>query len=210
MADRIGQIKSYVNLNLLSTPQFGVRNGNNYDYPFYKMYNASTAVQSNLVGYNGTSVAGNAWCANGTSLISCIIPQNDNGYAVPYGPIYDSTDGSWLMRSYLPSDISVRKILPGGTMQTYFSITGTIKGMALNKGSSPTHEYFYYCDNSVYPSKIKKVDMINSPTAPVALAWPITSVVCDGNNMVYSASRNSLIFIYKQNGLYGVIEYLNP
>ena len=134
--------------------------------------------------------------------------QSDS--TVSYGSIYDSSDGSWLMR-FNTSELSVRKLTPGGNMQTYFSTTGAIRGIALNKvTASPAHEYFYYCDNSTSPAKIKKADMINSPSSSAALVWPISSIDCAGNNMIYSASRDSLIFIYKQNGFYGIIEYPNP
>jgi hypothetical protein len=44
----------------------------------------------------------------------------------------------------------------------------------------------------------------------VQLSLPTTDMKCDGNAMLYNSARNSVIFIYNQNGLYGLAEYVNP
>ena len=67
------------------------------------------------------------------------------------------------------------------------------------------NEYIYYCAGS---GKIFKRDVLADTETELTL--PVPTMQCDGNNMEYHAGRDSLIFIYSENGLYGIAEYKNP
>jgi large repetitive protein len=186
------------------------RNGGSYDNPFLKSFNVVSGVMSTVAGKIATAIsAASNWCSTSTSLSSCVVPRADTS-PTPRGPAaYDPFDSAWLVS--FDTDLTIRKLIPGGAMQTYFTAAGAFRGYALRKeksGAVVTNETLYYCDTSGTPARIKKVDMLTNTTT--SLAWPISSMSCSGFNMIYNSNRNSLIFMYQQNGLEGIAEYLNP
>jgi hypothetical protein len=76
-------------------------------------------------------------------------------------------------------------------------------------------EYLYYCRipaNAAPPNASEYKLYVRNMTTNVQtqLPWPIASVQCRGTSLLWDATRNSLIFPYQRNGLWGVAEYVNP
>lgn len=169
------------------------------NYPALKLYDTTTGIQSPFASKNEVGLSTSVLCAVGTSLDDCGIPQTRHLTSVAHDPI----DNAWLLAQ---NANGIRKLTPGGVMESYLNVPS--KAVALRKTAS--EEYLYYCDTTVTPNKVKKMNMRATPITGTHLPWPVNSISCDGYNMIYSESRNSLIFIYQQNGLNGVIEYPNP
>ena len=170
------------------------------NYPSIKMYSTSTGLQSAFAGAYGTGYGNYSLCALGTSLSSCNIASAAYTSSVSYS----AYDGTWYV--LYGSGGNIFKMTPGGTFSLYQ--IGIYPSKAFTVYKDATHEYLYNCDATVTPNKIRKVDVTANTWS--YLYWPISSVNCDGSNMIYSAARNSLIFTFKQAGLNGVIEYPNP
>lgn len=171
-----------------------------------KLYTVANGTQSSLAGVTGAAT-GN-YCAvggGGTALTACAVPFS-------YGeahldPHYDSVGTRWLASTI--GSTSVRILDPGGNMAQLVSVTngmGSFTYRRIADAPNPDIEMIYYCatgDGRLYKYNV------NTATN-TALDWPVASMSCTGRAMTYSASRNSLLFIYKQNNLYGVAEYINP
>lgn len=195
----VRQVLAFGNGQIL-VPQAKNSNPNIID-PMLKAYDVTTGIQSHVVGAVGTFASNNTWCADGTPLSDCQVPSAHQG---PKGALYDSATSSWLVA--FGSDV-IRKLTPGGNLATYYNPGVTFSGFALNRSAGG--EILYFCDRSISPAKIKKVDMQTSTAT--YLSWPMSSISCAGyQGLLYHPTRNSLIFVYSQNGLYGVAEYLNP
>ncbi len=181
----------------------GVINGTYTDYPYFKMIDTTTTVQSTLAGINVTGSTYSTWCADGTALNTCPVPVNPGNVSAKY----DSQSGAWYVHSFV--NTAIKKLMPGGNMVTYINgPTGTIGNFAYRRYDSTT-EYFYYCNTTT--GIIHKILMTNgSLTSNTAFPWPISSMSCTGFDMIYNSNRGSLIFAYSQNGMLGIAEYLNP
>lgn len=93
-------------------------------------------------------------------------------------------------------------MVPGGTMVSY-TMSQALRAFAYRRESGA--EYIYYCSNS--SGQIRRRNITNG--TETALTWPVTSITCEYGSMEWSASRGSIIFVYKQNGLMGIAEYLD-
>lgn len=89
--------------------------------------------------------------------------------------------------------------------------TGTVGLLATLPRNPATIAYksatntLYYCNGG----RLYAYNLTTSTEA--ALSWPTSTLSCVSYTLLYSASRDSLIFPYKQNKLYGVAEYdLSP
>lgn len=72
----------------------------------------------------------------------------------------------------------------------------------VNDGVTPI---IYYCgtDGKLYKRNVNAATETNLPL-------PLTSMTCSGTSIYYHPTRNSVIFGYRQNLLYGIAEYRNP
>ena len=180
--------------------RLGINGTNVVSYPSFKYFTTSTGVQSSFAGKNAPDVPIGPMCDVGTAVNDCNIPRGTDFKSLTYDPF----DDRWIVGV---NGYGIRTLKSTGTLDNYYNIS-TYKAFAINKAAD--REYFYYCDTNVTPNRIRKVDMKANPVTTTLLPWPVTSIACDGYNMIYSSSRNSLFFIFKQNGLNGVIEYPNP
>lgn len=177
-------------------------------YPYLLVGDTTTTDTTEIAGMTSSSAQASVWCSDGTSLTSCDVPYVTTGPSY-FGSAYDSQSGAWFVASPVSSS-TLKKIVPGSTMLTYLSgsFTGGMRNFAYNRVSS-TVEDFWYCNVST--GKINKIVATNGVAGTTTtLSWPINPMACMGYNMVYSSTRNSLVFIYLENGMYGMAEYLNP
>lgn len=164
------------------------------DY-FYKLHDNVSGTQSHLAGVTGATPG---FCANGVALASCGVSSS----SAPLSS-YDAANNRWFIG--LSGNAAIKTMIPGGTMTNLVTLPSAIRALVYRKLAN-NDEILYYC--SATDGKIHKYNLTTSSNT--VLAWPTTTVSCQAHNMVYSATRNSLIFIYKQNGLSGVAEYMNP
>jgi hypothetical protein len=168
-------------------------NGALSDY-FFKLYSGTNGTQAHLAGTPGAPAG--SLCVDGTATASCTLPAQ--GYIANY----DSVGARWLI--FQGDTTTIRTFPPGGTVGTLTTLPNATRAFAYrNTGSTPA-EIVYYCSNT--DKKLHKYDL----TTDFALPWPIASLQCTGRSLIYNSSRNSLIFIYTQDDMYGIAEYLNP
>lgn len=155
------------------------------------------------------------YCEDGVRINSCSTLRNPRSTSIfndsaVVAASYDDIDKLWLV---LDSD--ARRVRSFGTGQIQTSATGTIETATLfdfpaenflfKSFSNTSHKYYYYCGWDDH-----KIHIRNSTTQQEKVVdWPITSLKCSGTTMVYDESRDSVIFLFKQNGLTGVAEMLN-
>lgn len=166
-----------------------------------KLYDLTTKVQTHLVGSVGIT-GGNKYdfiCPDGTLLGSC-----DFLAAIDYRTLslkHDSvSDAYWAARIHTTR---LTKMVPGSTMQSYTMSHG-IRGFTYRREGAT--EYIYYCSNTT--GEIRRRNLNTS--VETALSWPVSSITCETGSMEWNAARGSVIFIYRQNGLMGLAEYLDP
>ncbi len=183
---------------------------------FLKLYDKSTGEQSGLAGVTGP--AADVFCADGLAGTSCAVPYF-------YSPVYHLTPswdpafdddatppalGRWVLASAAQSS-QIRGLSPSGSMTTIATLPFTASAFAYRRiplgnpdDSSDDTEIIYYCNAGV----LRRYTV--SPESDVALTWPISSMSCAGRTLIYDAANDSILFIYKQNHLVGIAEYLNP
>ncbi len=149
----------------------------------------------------GPGTGNTNYCADGTSLSTC----TSNAIS-SYGAGYDSVNSLWLLLS--PDAKTIRTIGTGetGTVQTATVFSNTANYFIFKRFPSyNADQYFYYCNSSN-----GRIYIRNATTATeAALNWPISSVRCSGNEMVYDSNVDAIIFPFTQNGLNGVAELYN-
>jgi hypothetical protein len=166
---------------------------------FFKLYDSSDGTQSSFSGYTGTPTVG--YGADGTPTSASGIYIN-GGITPSVGPFtFDAANNRWYGTAI--GQKAVRIFNLGGNLGTLYTTTLPIQSFtyALLGG----HDILFYCSTS---GQLRKVDV--QAATDTALPMPISSLTCTGYSMVYDAVRGSLIFPYAQNGLEGIVEYLNP
>ncbi len=121
---------------------------------------------------------------------------------------YDSYNDRWIIAQ-----------VHGGTEQDVFAYTkstDTFERIAYVGGNimdwykfvrhGDGSEALYYCATN---GKIRKFNL-DTDSDEGELSWPIANMTCQGYRADYNPTNNSLIFPFRQNGLYGVAEYFLP
>jgi hypothetical protein len=163
----------------------------------FKTYTIANGTQGHVAGVPATI---GSFCNTGTPTATCVLPGNASG---DFDSVtYDSTGNRWLIHQ--ASSLLIRSLNIGGNVGILVTLPSVPSSFAYRRTGGSPAEYVYYC--STTDGKLHKNDL----TTDTALAWPITSLQCAGRRLIYNSSTNSLIFIYKQNGLMGIAEYLNP
>ncbi len=116
---------------------------------------------------------------------------------------FDATNNNWLIATRKNKVIS-NLPLGGGTVTTFETTDQNIAAFKYRKDAS-NNEYVYYCSTN---GLLYKRDIIND--TEVNLAFPSSNMKCVGNAIQYHSGRDSVIFIYEENSLYGIAEYKNP
>jgi len=175
----------------------------------FKLYDKTTRVQSHVAGAL-VNVSGEDWPAastDGTSSASAALPQYDS-WALWIPPMqWDSLGNQWLVWQRSAGGYKwVKSIVPGGTVTTLATVSHGIDAVAYVRDASLTRNDLFYCSGTTH--QIRKKDL--NTGIETALTWSVPTMECMPMSMTYNASRNSLIFIYRQNGLMGIAEYQNP
>ncbi len=124
---------------------------------------------------------------------------------------FDSVTNKWFMPDY---GGVIRTFAEGGTVDQFsanaISANAAGYGFAMNRNGANID--FYWCNAPTGGSRrIFKMTLASDGSlvsAATQLPWPISNMHCDGRSMVYENGK--LTFIYMQNGLMGVAQYLNP
>lgn len=159
-----------------------------------------------ISGVSG-DVMSNSFCATGTPLMSCP-PGYMNG--VDAQAAYDTLTSSWIMIEHWTANPRVLQVPEngGGNLVSIGQLDMAIKGFALRRLSPSNDLMVYYCDTNGYLRK----QNLTTPTVPAVTAIPqleSTGVRCVGS-VQYVPTRNSLVYVYIRDGLYGVAEIVSP
>ena len=146
--------------------------------------------------FNATTI-----CNDGRVGTDCQLGYgHNNNYHGKYS--YNDDLDSWLI--YRPYRNGIHSLPKNGGVVTRFSTTtNNIKSFDYKKISGK--DYIFYCDTS---GRLFKRDV--SADTEVQLDLGVPGLSCAGNYLEYSQIRNSLVFIYKHNYLYGIAEISSP
>ncbi len=184
-----------------------------YCYQTMKSFNVSTTVQSAYLAQQQTVPT--MPCPLGTPVSQC--------NPVSTVSTYDAVGGRWIMSragaSYLVALTLVSVPLdPGGLITQLVTLPRTVVSFAFHDDNDGgKHQWVYYCGTTgrLYKYNVGTED----GGVETALDWPISNLSCvgytysnymHGTSLTYDSNRQSLVFPYKENGLYGVAEYVNP
>ena len=181
-----------------------------------KVYSTSEGYkQTHLAGVvnsaNTTTWVGNFYsqttCASGTNAASCTkLPfiggsPGYNNYIGYVKSFYDSIDHKWWTGSQ--GQTYVFSIGEGSSgVITQESLKSGITSFAYRRNG--TTEFIYYCGDA--DGRIYKHTVGQAASTDTALPWPIASMRCQGNGMVFDPNRLRIIFPFTANGLSGVAE----
>ncbi|MCO4753200.1 MAG: hypothetical protein KC478_01895 [Bacteriovoracaceae bacterium] len=143
----------------------------------------------------------NSYFCSGQVGTDCTLAHAQGDY-VQMGYKWDSVNSNWLVGYKGRNEVHT---IPegGGVVNLLETTVNNFHSFVYRRDGG--NEYIYYCAGS---GKIFKRDVLADTETELTL--PVPTMQCDGNNMEYHAGRDSLIFIYSENGLYGIAEYKNP
>jgi hypothetical protein len=163
---------------------------------------AAPYIQSAFAGVTGSAANAGSICALGTSLTACRLPPN-SGFTGQFNPfIWDSYGSQWVTLLYGFKD--VYSMIAGGTIAKLTSLSKNARSFTYRHDS--THNIIYYCSSLDY--KLHSRDV--GTGAETDFTWPVPNLQCASHSLVYSPSRNSIIFAYSLMGLFGFAEYAVP
>lgn len=140
--------------------------------------------------------AGDIFCADGTSLTDCQV-RGVNAYAQ-----FDDLTESWIVAEYGTRIVKIPRNMVGN-METFATLPYPAKNIVLNRPLDGSRDEIIYCDHS---GNIRKYDMKITPAQDHLYTYPTSTYKCTGA-LDFSKERNSVIFAFEQNGLYGVGEF---
>jgi hypothetical protein len=169
----------------------------------YSIYDIAAATLTKVVYYGGGVSVPNTICADGTALSSCLV----TGLSKDVGSqgAFDYVTNTWLLPETNLKRIAQFAANGTGTMGTFFTTARNFSRFAINRTADLSKNYVYTCGTD---GKLYKYDLNNSG-AETALSLPNSTLTCS-SSISYDSDRNTLLFIYSQNGLKGVAEYVNP
>lgn len=169
----------------------------------YSIYDMNANTLTKVVYYgNGVAVPATI-CADGTALSSCLA----TGLSKDVGSqgAFDEVTNMWLLPETNLKRIAQFAADGSGTMGTFFTAARNFSRFAINRTADLSKNYVYTCGTD---GKLYKYDLNNSG-AETALTLPNSTITC-ASSIHYDSNRNTLLFVYSQNGLKGVAEYVNP
>ena len=151
-----------------------------------------------LVGNIGAISPDNSFCADGTLAGFCPIPENWAPNVTLSRDTFDAANNRWLLLGNDTPSIRSVGTAVASTMQTLVTLPRNITAFAYQSQANPN---VYYCasDGHLY-----KNDLNGNETL---LPFPYPGMSCNGRAVLLNTIRNSLIFIYTENGLNGLGEY---
>lgn len=173
-------------------------NGTAQQQSYWKMYDINDSYrQAQLAGHSG--LAGGTYLADGDLVASANVRMgfgdaNLRGY-------WDNPTNTWY---FSWAGGSVIKALPiGGNVSTAFSLPRGQNAWTMVKNTS-SEWVIYYCgtDGRMYKYN-------GTTSTETALTWPNSSISCLAGTVMRNSTRNSIVFLYAQNGLQGVAEIID-
>ena len=154
-----------------------------------------------LIGRRDTRTSLNGYICNGVIGTTCTLAHTQSTGVQTQGS-YDSIDSEWILGYKGASKISH---IPegGGIVNNYEFLDDTYT--AFDYYRNGVNKTIFYCTMS---GILKKRDVVND--TEVTLALPNANMKCTGQAIQYHSVRDSLIFIYQENGMYGIAEYKDP
>ncbi len=138
---------------------------------------------------------------DGDNSLTCGIPGTLSDFYQTRAK-HDSVLGAWLIgyagRNYINS-------LPYGGGITARYVTTTHNLNAFDYADIEGTRYLYYCSTGGF---LYRRNLTSGVEAQLPLPSP--TIKCGGRSMFYSSTRESLLFSFQQNGLWGIAEYLLP
>jgi hypothetical protein len=193
--------------NVLAVPQS--YDGSNTN-PQLKLYDGTTGLQNGLAGIVNNAPDGNTYCNTSSPVAAsaCTVPdsQGINQSQASYDSYASPT--RWAVLAIPGNNVNVideNFVSHTNTGDIYTLTTLSIYATSFFYRHDSSHNIVYYCGTD---GKLHKNDI--SAGTDTTYSWPVESVECTGRSLFYSSTRNSLIFPYVQNGLYGVAEYTTP
>ncbi len=115
---------------------------------------------------------------------------------------YDSVTNQWLL-AY--RDAANVRAIPhdGGTISTFEATSRGIRAFDFRRVGADSFIYYCATDGKLYKRNV-------DTNVETELAFPSSTISCNGHALHYHEGRNSLIFIYVQNSMYGIAEWVNP
>lgn len=138
-------------------------------------------------------------CVSGTTL--------SENCSMPYGGSPNTQYDSVNDRLFYGNGNNIISILkPGSAFSTAVTLSNNARSFVYKKIGAD--EWIYYCDST--NNVLKKQRLVDATSTP--LSWPSTSLKCAGNKSAlrWHPVTGNLLFIYTQDNLYGVAEYVNP
>ena len=165
-----------------------------------KTYDIATGLQTQFAGIGGASGTG------GLPSDGTVLATSSFNHSTSVGPMsFDSTAGAW----YATTGKAVKKLVQGGTISHLFTDNGNGNIRSVTHTRKNGNLIVYYC--AVVGSNWQLRKWEEATNTFTTLPWPSTSISCLTNNLVYSASTDSLIFGFSLGGgLQGVAEYTAP
>lgn len=218
-AGTVGMAGNQINLKIYGPAILGVSSTDvlmyNYHYlagfqdPIANLFDLTDGTMTRLAGYNGPLAYSMALCADGTTIGTLGCTWRTLG--VMTEAHWDNDQTRWLIADSSTGDVnSVNRIrtlpaAPASTIGTLITLPRSFTSFTYRKDGAD--EYIYYCGYA--DGKLYRYHIGGAP-AESELPYGTTGITCFGRTLKYSSTRDSLITIYKRNGLYGVLEYLNP
>ena len=164
-----------------------------------KYHDTTDGTQSQALGAKGCSPTDREVCLDGTQADACGLRR----CSALLPAIYDASAGRWLFA--VGWENAIRIFSPGATVQTLTLVDRAILAFAYERDATLARNTIYYCsdDGRLYARNL------NTATES-ALPWPIASISCVGDSLLFVEQGRRLIFAYQQHGMTGVAEYRVP
>lgn len=166
-----------------------------------RVFDQSTNVSTRIYGLDSVEASLSSTICTGVDGTTCKF-QHTMTDAIQERYKYDASSGNWLITVRGSNSLYTIPAL-GGTVNLFETMNNNFVAYEFLKGT--TEDYVFYC--STGGALYKRNITTNTETL---LTLPIGSMKCTSGALFYHSTRNSLIFAYQQNGLYGIAEYLNP
>lgn len=193
---------SYIGINadglLTYLPSHAGASGNKVTL---RVFNQTTNTATHIYGVNSVLTSLSSTICTGAVGTTCTL-QHVMDASIQERFKFDASTGNWLITVKGSNQLYTIPSL-GGTVASFETMNNPF--IAYDFYKSGGDDFVFYCSTTgnLYKRNI-------TTDVETALTLPISSMKCDSGSLFYSSSRNSLIFAYKQNGLYGLAEYLAP
>jgi hypothetical protein len=155
------------------------------------LYDAATSRVTRFAHKRGKA---SDFCPPNTALLDCSLPTARNFLSARELP-----DQSIIFSARGAKSIRVDN---GGQMAVFADLPKPIAAFAYRPPN-----IIYYCEDG-NSKLLRRYDMTSQKD--ITLELPNKTMRCAAERIIYSPTRNSLVFAYTQNGLGGVAEWINP